>query len=116
MNCERCGAPIAAGSTVCSQCNTETVPAVVPAPAVEVARPQLAGAAAGSVILGLLSLFCLFFTAIPAIVLGHRARHEIRQSQGKLTGQYIALVGLTLGYLGIVWGFWVLSLLGQRGD
>ena len=52
----------------------------------------------------LLGLGTPFFglTAIPAIIAGHRARHEIRRT-GE-TGDGMAVAGLVLGYLAVVVG------------
>lgn len=47
-------------------------------------------------------------TAIPAIVCGHKARQEIRQTGEQ--GDGMAVVGLVLGYLAII--VWVVILLG----
>lgn len=45
--------------------------------------------------------FCPFAVPLPliAIVLGHLAVSEIRRSQGRVTGMAVAIVGLVLGYL-----------------
>jgi hypothetical protein len=64
-------------------------------------RPPTASAAAiWSLILGILSLFCLGpLTGIPAIICGHSARTNIRHSSGSLNGAGMALAGLILGYI-----------------
>jgi hypothetical protein len=43
-----------------------------------------------------------FFGALAAIFLGHKARLEIARSQGKLTGDGLAVTGLALGYANAV--------------
>lgn len=48
---------------------------------------------------GILHIFPLF---IVAIVLGHMSLSEIKKSSGRLKGEGIALAGLILGYLGII--------------
>lgn len=56
-----------------------------------------------SLVLGILSLLCFgFFAGIPAVICGHVARSKVRQSQGTLTGDGMALAGLILGYIGLV--------------
>jgi hypothetical protein len=68
-----------------------------------------------SLVLGILSPFCCgFISAIPAIILGHIGRSEIRKSNGRLTGSGMALAGLILGYVGIVCtiAFFALGMLG----
>jgi hypothetical protein len=55
-----------------------------------------------SLVLAALSYFgCLIFTAIPAIICGHRARSKIRRSNGALHGMGIALAGLIVAYIEI---------------
>ena len=56
-----------------------------------------------SLVLGILSFFCLgIFGAIAAVICGHLARSTIRKSAGQLRGEGLALAGLILGYVGIV--------------
>ena len=56
-----------------------------------------------SLVLGILSFLCFgFFAGIPAVICGHVARSNIRKSQGALTGGGMALAGLILGYVGLV--------------
>jgi type II secretory pathway pseudopilin PulG len=53
-------------------------------------------------ILGICSFFFSILTGIPAIIFGHLAKTEIRQSRGRLQGDGMALAGLILGYLSVV--------------
>jgi type IV pilus assembly protein PilA len=63
-------------------------------------EPQTDGKATGSLILGILSLLCFSFLAgIPAVILGHMSRKNIRQSMGRLKGDGMALAGLIMGYI-----------------
>jgi type IV pilus assembly protein PilA len=65
-------------------------------------EPQTDGKATGSLILGILSLVCFsFFAGIPAVILGHISRKNIRQSMGRLKGDGMALAGLIMGYISI---------------
>jgi type II secretory pathway pseudopilin PulG len=60
------------------------------------------GKATGSLILGILSLLCLSFLAgIPAVILGHMSRKNIRESMGRLKGDGMALAGLIMGYISV---------------
>jgi hypothetical protein len=61
--------------------------------------PQTSGKAIASFVCGVINIFPFF---IVAIVLGHISRSEIRKSAGRLKGEGIALAGLILGYLGII--------------
>jgi hypothetical protein len=60
--------------------------------------------AIGSLACGVAELFTGGLSAIPAIILGHMARGEIRRHGYR--GGGMATTGLVLGYLGIA--FWVL--------
>jgi hypothetical protein len=62
------------------------------------------GMAIGSLACGVAELFTGGLSAIPAIILGHMARGEIRRHGYR--GGGMAMTGLVLGYLGIA--FWVL--------
>jgi type II secretory pathway pseudopilin PulG len=67
-----------------------------------VGQPQTDGKATGSLILGILSLLCFSFLAgIPAVILGHMSRKNIRLSMGRLKGDGMALAGLIMGYISI---------------
>ena len=62
-------------------------------------------AAVVSLIFGLLTWFGLIgIGAIIAIIAGHIARNEIRQSNGQLSGSGMATAGLILGYTQIILG------------
>ena len=64
------------------------------------AAPQTSPMAVASFVLGLLG-FTLIGSVL-AIVFGHIALAQIRQSQGKLSGKGLAITGLVLGYLVVV--------------
>jgi type IV pilus assembly protein PilA len=77
-------------------------PARPPAYQPYVGQPQTDGKATGSLILGILSLLCFSILAgIPAVILGHISRKNIRQSMGRLKGDGMALAGLIMGYISI---------------
>jgi Domain of unknown function (DUF4190)/Domain of unknown function (DUF1707) len=65
------------------------------------------GLAVGSLVCGILEIFTLGFAAIPAVILGHVARGQIKQTGER--GDGMAVAGLVLGYLGIA-GWLVLIL------
>ncbi|MGW0910795.1 DUF1707 and DUF4190 domain-containing protein [Streptomyces sp. NPDC002784] len=80
-----------------------------PAPYYAVPRPRTNGKAVGAGVCGLLCLVSLGFTGIPAVVLGHSARAEIRRTgEG---GDALALTGLVLGWLSTAGWVLVLTLL-----
>jgi len=65
------------------------------------------GSATGALVCGIMTPVTWGLTAIPAVILGHKARAEIRRTGERGDGQ--ALAGLVLGWLGI--GGWSLFLL-----
>lgn len=65
------------------------------------AMPQASGLAITSMVLGITSFLC-GITAIPAVICGHIAQGQIKQSQGRITGGGYATAGLITGYLGMI--------------
>lgn len=62
-----------------------------------------------SLVFGLLAwIMCPVIAAIPAVVLGHQARAEIRQARGTLDGDAFAVAGLVFGWANIVLTFLVI--------
>jgi hypothetical protein len=64
---------------------------------------QKSGLASASLVMGILSwagfpLIC----GLAAVFLGHKARIEIANSEGRLTGDLTARIGLWLGYANVV--------------
>jgi Domain of unknown function (DUF4190)/Domain of unknown function (DUF1707) len=72
-----------------------------------VVNTPTSGLAIGSLVCGILELFTLGFAAIPAVILGHLARTQIRRTGER--GDGMAIAGLVLGYLGI--GIWTLIII-----
>jgi hypothetical protein len=67
------------------------------------------GLAIGAMICGIAEIFTLGLAAIPAIILGHLARAQIRQTGER--GDGMAIAGLVLGYLGIAgWALVILAI------
>jgi hypothetical protein len=67
------------------------------------------GLAIGSMVCGIAEVFTLGFAAIPAVILGHLARAQIRRTGER--GDGMAIAGLVLGYLGIAgWLFIILAI------
>jgi Domain of unknown function (DUF4190)/Domain of unknown function (DUF1707) len=65
------------------------------------------GLAIGSLVCGILEFFTLGLASIPAVILGHMAREQIRRTGER--GDGMAITGLVLGYFAIAG--WVLVLL-----
>jgi hypothetical protein len=67
--------------------------------------PKTNGTAVASLVFGLIPL--PFFSCVPAVILGHVARAQIRRTGER--GDAMAITGLVLGYLWIA--FWMLIVL-----
>lgn len=63
------------------------------------APPQTSGLAIGSMICGILGFLTGGLTGLPAVILGHIGRSQIKKSGGALGGSGFALTGLITGYL-----------------
>lgn len=74
------------------------VPVIPPARVMAPVNSTTNGLAVASFVCGLLQMF-LGITTIPAVVLGHMARKQIRESGQR--GDGLAVAGLVLGWLGI---------------
>ena len=62
-----------------------------------------------SMIAGIAGMVIPFAASIVAVVCGHVAKNQIRDSQGREGGDGMAVAGIVLGYIGIVgWGLLVL--------
>jgi hypothetical protein len=82
----------------------------LPAPA-----PPTNGKAVGSMVCGVLTTMTMGITGIPAVILGHKARAEIRRTgEG---GDGFALAGLILGWLSVAgWAFFLLFMIMVAGS
>lgn len=109
MFCGHCGQENSASSQFCGRCG-QPLAGVSASPTEPAAPPPLPGAGApdaktdgkavASLILGILSLTIFSVLAgIPAVILGHVSRSNIKKSMGKLKGEGMALAGLILGYI-----------------
>ncbi|HET9131897.1 MAG TPA: DUF4190 domain-containing protein, partial [Terriglobia bacterium] len=65
-------------------------------------QPQTDGKAIGSLVCGIASVTIFSILAgIPAVILGHISRSDIRKSEGRLKGEGLALAGLIMGYISL---------------
>ncbi|MBL9159028.1 MAG: DUF4190 domain-containing protein [Verrucomicrobiales bacterium] len=68
--------------------------------------PKTSSQAVWSLVLGILSITCLWLLgSIPAILLGRAAFKKIDESGGTLTGRGLAMAGIITGSVGILLGF-----------
>ncbi len=62
--------------------------------------PVPSGMAIASMVLGIIGVLgAAILTSVPAIICGHIARRQIRDAEGRVGGEGMALTGLILGYL-----------------
>lgn len=124
MPCSQCRAVVAEGSGFCGQCGKAveaSAPPVESAGSSGASVPQPSAGnpstsaklsvtprprptddkAVASFLFGILSFILSIFTGIPAIVLGHIARSNIRKGKGQLKGHGLAMIGLASGYLSL---------------
>lgn len=88
------------------------VPYGYPPPVPPMPSPPTAGKATTALVLGVVSLFfCGLLTGIPAIAVGLSARKEIRQSNGAVGGDGLALGGIITGILGTLWSLVAVAIL-----
>lgn len=112
MFCPKCGANVADNAAVCSQCGTSMMPQT-PSQSYGQPLPEIPtdGKAKASMIFGILSLVCFGILAgIPAVILGHMSRSNIRKSMGRLKGDGMALAGLIMGYISVAYTIAVIMI------
>jgi type II secretory pathway pseudopilin PulG len=109
MFCNHCGREVPDSSTFCNNCGAslQTSAPNVPYPVVPPGGPTETvptdSKATLSLIFGILSVTVFsFFAGIPAIILGHMSRSNIRKSMGRLKGEGMALAGLIMGYISLL--------------
>jgi hypothetical protein len=126
MQCAQCGAISDEGQRFCYNCGArleasyappaapaQTMPTPPPIQSAPYQPAPIQPAPAGynvqvvpnsnmaiiSLVSGILAWVVLpFLAAIVAIITGHMARNEIRQSSGRVTGEGMAVIGMVLGY------------------
>lgn len=119
MSCAFCGATIPIGSKFCPQCGASADQPSHADPYFDPPRSPVTTAygplrtstyAIASLLCGIGAwAFLPVLLAVAAIVTGHLARREIRESGGTIEGDWMAVVGLVLGYAQVVIG--VLALI-----
>lgn len=114
-SCAQCGSPLTtlfpaqpaettAGGSAAAPAFYAPQQTVAPPPATVLppVEPPTDGKATASLVLGILSMTCFgFFAGIPAVILGHISRSNIKKSMGKLKGDGMALAGLIMGYISV---------------
>jgi hypothetical protein len=96
MYCPKCDKENPEDVRVCSSCSSALLKAPVES---ETIIPRTSGLAIAAFVLGILSIFTLGVTIIPAIVLGVVAVVIIEKSGGRLTGTVFAIQGIVVPVL-----------------
>ncbi|MHC5140139.1 MAG: DUF4190 domain-containing protein [Planctomycetota bacterium] len=100
MYCSKCGVQNTDEATQCANCGhmlaEPSQQAVVEAVPVMVVEPKTCGLAIAAFVMGILSLFCSLFMAIPAIICGIVALVKIGKSNGQLKGNGFAVAGIVV--------------------
>lgn len=102
--CPGCGNSMAEGERYCGSCGRDSqagasVAAVDPQVAFGL-PPETSGKAIFSLICGI--LFIILPSSVVAIIFGYLALSEIRKSPGRLKGRGLAITGIVLGYVGVL--------------
>ncbi|MEI6211486.1 MAG: DUF4190 domain-containing protein [bacterium] len=111
FTCPKCSKTIAAESSMagqqvqcpgCQEIFAAPYPNVTPVPGLPAGQNENSKLAIWSLVLGILSVLCCgVFSAVPAVICGHKAQTRIKASGGGLRGAGMALAGLILGYVAI---------------
>lgn len=93
MYCPKCGTENPDDAQLCRSCSwvLTSISTVAPSP-----DARTSGLAITSLVLGILSIFTLFLTAIPAIILGIISIFKIEKSAGQLKGKGLAIAGIAV--------------------
>ena len=91
MYCPKCGTENPDDAQLCQFCSSVLTSTPAQAPALGV---KTSGLAIAALVLGILSIFTLGLTAIPAIILGIISLVRIEKSGGRITGKGFAIGGI----------------------
>ena len=99
--CTNCQGNLADFVPVCPYCGvSQPLPQAATAQAEWGAPPQTSNKAVASLICGV--ILCFVPSSIAAVILGHLALADIKRSAGRMAGQGMAVAGLVMGYIGIL--------------
>jgi prepilin-type processing-associated H-X9-DG protein len=97
MYCQKCGKENLAGIVNCAYCGEPIRYPAQPQGAYyeqEYTKPKTSGMAIASLVLGILGLLACGITSLPGLILGAVGLSQINRSEGRLTGQGLAIGGL----------------------
>jgi len=99
MYCSKCGKKNPDNAQLCHSCSSVLTSTPAQAPALGV---KTSGLAIAALVLGILSIFTLGLTTIPAIILGIISLVTIEKSGGRITGRGFAIAGIVTPVLGFI--------------
>ena len=106
MHCSKCGKENPDNAQVCGSCSSVLTSTPTHAPAVSVKTSRMAIAA---LVLGILSIFTLGLTTIPALIFGIISFVIIERSGGRITGRGFAIAGIVVPVVGSL-PLWILTV------
>jgi len=109
MYCPKCGTENTDDAQLCRSCSWVLTGASTTAPAPDA---KTSGLAITALVLGILSFFTFFITALPAIILGIVGLVKIEKSGGKLKGNGLAIAGIAVPAASLPLGLSLLLLAG----
>jgi len=98
MYCSKCGKENPDDAQLCHSCSSVLTSTPTQAPTLSV---KTSGMAIAALVLGILSIFTLGLTAIPAIILGIISLVIIEKSGGKITGRGFAIGGIVVPVIAV---------------
>lgn len=93
MYCPKCGTENPDDTQICRSCSWVLTSISITA---QNPNAKTSGLAITSLVLGILSIFTLFLTALPAIILGIISIFKIEKSAGQLKGKGLAIAGIAV--------------------
>ena len=109
MYCPKCGTENPDGAQLCRSCSWDLKGIVTKALSPEA---KTSGLAIASFALGILGFCTFFITAIPAIILGIVALVKIAKSGGKLKGNGLAITGIVVPSVSVLFVLPIMLMLG----
>lgn len=99
MYCPKCGTENPDDAQLCRSCSwvLTSISTIAPRP-----DAKTSGLAIASLVLGILSFFTFFLTALPAIILGVIGIFKIEKSAGQLKGKGLSIAGITISGVSLI--------------